>query len=234
MIRSKLAQYGEGQLDIIANYEVPGQNEVVSVYVYRLVAGSVPVWFDRARAQIEGRRDVYGTPVRLAAPTPLALPGQSTATGLAATYTVQGQFRSTAIAIVQMGEWMVKIRYSSASLDAAALAERTKSVLTALSWPATIPAPPVAAAEIADCTAPIRFKGQAKPVRQSGEDAMMAALIGGAISAAAAGDDTAREEGPPVLWCRDPDPQWQGNVYRPNNAMDSYLFALGDSGGRSA
>ena len=52
-----------------------------------------------------------------------------------------GNFRATAVAIVQYGEWVVKVRITSASLDRDGVRARMDRALAAIRLPGPVPAP---------------------------------------------------------------------------------------------
>jgi len=225
MRRVDVRQLGADELDVFAVYQ--NGSDAITVYVYRSLAGSVPVWFDRARASVEQRREMFGT-VTPVVPTAFTPPGQSSTSGLMAGWTLtKPPYRGTALAILPIGEWLVKVRYSSTTLDGAGVAARIPAVLGALAWPKSIPSGP-AAAPVADCATPLAFAATAAPVT----DAKMlqsAALTGGLV-AAAEGEKKAAATTPPPIWCRDPAPAQIGAAYRRDGASDNYLLAISDSG----
>lgn len=226
MPRTGIEQYGDDQLDVFARYE--RGSDAITVYVYRSTSGSVPVWFDRAQAAVEGRSAMFGTATPAVPPTAFAAPGRSDASGLMAAWSVsKPPYRGTALAILPVGEWLVKIRYSSTTLDGAGVAARLPVVLAALEWPKGI-APQPAAAPIADCATPLAFPTVAEPVRD-GKALSVAALTGGLL-AAAPPSATGGEKGQAATWCRDPAPARVGAAYRPGGSGDSYLLAFSDAG----
>lgn len=221
MQRVDVRQLGDDELDVFAVYQ--NQSDAITVYVYRSLIGSVPVWFDRAKESIELRREMFGT---VAPVTPVAFtpPGQSTASGLVAGWTLgKAPYRGTALAMLPVGEWLVKIRYSSTSLDGPAVAARIPAVLATLGWPSIIAAA-TAAAPIAECPSALTLSASAKPVSDA-KALQQSALAGGLVAMAAA----SKGETPPATWCRDPVPARIGAAYRRNAATDAYLLAISDS-----
>jgi len=224
MRRVDVRQLGENELDVFAVYE--GGADMLTVYVYRTLTGNVPVWFDRARASVEQRREMFGN-VAPVVPTAFTPPGQSNASGLMAGWTLdKPPYRGTALAILPVGEWLVKIRYSSTKMDGAAVAARLPAVLGALGWPKAIPAASPAA-PVADCATPLAFDGAAVPVTDP-KAIQSAALTGGLIAAAA--DGKGRPPATPPVWCRDPAAAPVGAAYRRDAEPEGYLLALSDSG----
>ena len=227
--RSRVVEMEADQLDVAADYGSVDQGEVYTLYLFRNVAGGVPVWFDRARWMIE-HRDVYGSAVLRGADPAFVPPGQSASTGLAASYDLDGKnFRSTAVAIVPLGEWLVKVRASSKTLSATDLDARMKAALAELRWPSSVPAGPAAAA-VVPCTTGLSLSGDAKAVRDedSGASALIGALLGSAMAETVATETVTPATAP--RWCRDSITLENAGVYRADEQTDGYLIAFGDAG----
>lgn len=225
--RASGSEYVKPQLDLAFRYFPPDNREEVSVYIYRVTSGSPSLWFDVSSGSIEQRQS-FGRKTRFDMPVAFTPPGQTSASGLKRAWTLSdGPLRSTALAIVPVGEWLVKIRYSSTALEAASLARRLDEAIAAVGWPDGIkPAP--AAGAIADCTTPLALKGKSKPVKADGASALLDAM-----TAAAASDKSIKrkaEEAPPAQWCRDRAVESPAAVYRTVGSDDSYLLAFTDSG----
>lgn len=214
------------QLDIFFNYEISGKNELISVYIYRQVSGGVPVWFDRARYSIENRPDVYGD-VTPSAVTAFAPPGQTHTSGLAITYRVgKGPFRSTGLALMPMGEWLVKVRYSSASLEPEALAPRLRAVFEQLGMPGTVPNG-IAALPVQPCATPLALTGKAAELKPDGGAVTADAIMSVPIPPDA---KTKNPVQPPASWCLDSTRPQVGAVYRPDGDTNAYLLTVNDAG----
>jgi hypothetical protein len=227
--RLRVRSIGPELLDVSAGYETADGAEFLSLFVYRNVTGAVPVWFDRARWAIENRPDVYGTPVAAVGAPAFVPPGQQAASGMIATYTLnKPPYRSTGVAILPFGEWLVKLRYSSKTLEAASLATAMRKALAELDWPREITAG-VAASPVTECPTPLALSGESKPAPANGAAVLLAAVMG---LAANAGTKEKAEPAPtpPASWCRDPTVLKLGGVYRPDAATDRYLIALSDAG----
>ncbi len=114
--------------------------EPVTLYVYRSAWPNVALWFERTRlamnvnvgsgdARVEPRSFTLGaSPVPNGLREEIALPAG-------------GQFRSTAVAMAQYGEWIVKVRITSSSLDEAGVRAKMDRLLAAIQLPGTVPAP---------------------------------------------------------------------------------------------
>ena len=226
--RVGIEQFGSDELDVFARYE--RGTDMITVYVYRQVSGAVPVWFDRARASIEARSELFGTVTPTVAPVAFTPPGQTTASGLIGAWSIsKPPYRGTALALLPMGDWLVKVRYSSQTLDGPAVAARMPALLDALDWPRTVAAA-APAAPVTDCTTPLAYPVTAQVVRDEqalSSSALTSSLFSAALTRAEA---KGKSEMPAPVWCRDTGPVQLGGVYRPGSATDRYLLAFSDAG----
>jgi hypothetical protein len=218
------------QLDLTFNYRAADDSEEVSVYVYRLTIGSVPLWFDVSRRVVETRKET-GTKTAWGVPTAFTPPGQANAAALQLGWTITGSdLRSTSLTLIPMGDWLVKIRHSSVAHEVATLQRRTNEVIAALGWPKQITAASTAAA-IADCPDSLALNGKAKAVTTNGAnmllEAVMAQMAGNPNSREKARDAVPAE---PETWCADRTAQSPVGLYRPTGTRDRYLQTLSDSG----
>jgi hypothetical protein len=226
--RVRALEYEADQLDTMSNYATSDLGEVYTVYIYRSVAGGLPVWFDRARQMLEHRTEL-GT-ATLNSAREFVPPGRSNASGLLATYATAGQsYRSTGVALVPVGEWLVKLRASSRTLAPGELEARMKGALAEIVWPKKMtPAP--AASPVAACATPLTLSGEAKPAAKdaTSDGAMMFGALIGQMGAMV---ESPKQPVPPsVRWCRDPIEVPDGNIYRADEQTDRYLIALSDAG----
>ena len=138
--RNEGQEYVKPQLDVAFRYFPADSSEEVSVYIYRVTSGTPSLWFNVSSDSIEQRAS-FGRKTRFEMPLTFTPPGQSTASGLKAAWTLSdAPYRSTALAIVPVGEWLVKIRYSATALETASLARRLDDVIAAIGWPGKIKA----------------------------------------------------------------------------------------------
>lgn len=223
MPMTKLNDLSTNQTDVASMYN--DANDMVSVYIYRLASGALPVWFDRAVWAIETRAELFGRPQRLPGAAAFVPPGQQTASGLTATWKVtKAPYRSTGLALVQIGEWMVKVRYSSERLDAPQMAAKVREIVQGLGWPQGIAASP-AAYEVAPCKTELKISGRATPL-QLETSAYLTAAVSGTVEA-----EKPELRAPAAkLWCRDSTRLDSGAVYRGDEEPDGYLIALSDAG----
>jgi len=237
VLRSRLAGYqrtwiddsGTAELDISANFEAPDRSTVVTLYLFRPALMSVPVWFDRSETQILLRDEFHGVQPAAEARA-FAPPGSTVASALRRVYvTGLDAYRTTGLAMMPMGEWLVAVRISSHDADPAALEARLDAVIAAIGWPegATDGVP---ASVVADCPEPLEYARRAKLQRPSMADALLGSALLGA-AAQRADDATATESAPAVL-CRDAPGKVEYGVYRDTAELkrQAYLMALGDAG----
>lgn len=232
--RFSATAFAPNHLDEAFNFGTSNSSEDITVYVFRNVAGAVPVWFDRI-AHIVEHRDTYGGLTVANSAVAFTPPGQATASGLIASYhPSRGPYRSTALAFFPLGpDWYVELRYSSTTIEADSIDARLRGAIAALGWPRKIEPQPVAEL-VTDCATPLALNGKANAVK--GETAMTSSLFAGLL--ASVGHDAAKKtkDAPPAagfIWCRNtatyPALAAHG-VYRPRDSNDQYLIALSDAG----
>ena len=222
--RVSVGQFDNKQLDVIVDFRDATQSEITTIYVFRNVAGDVPLWFDRIQRTIETKKSLGAVtlPIPAAAFTPA---GQTTARGLRAVYSASGSnWKSSAAALTSIGEWYVSVRASSATLTPEQLLARIEQTFAAIRWPKE-KAQAAAVAPVAACPTALTQGEDAQPVKDDGALVLMSALtatVGEALGSAGKLD--------PQLWCRDPFKIEAAGVYRPNGAADRYLIAFQDAG----
>jgi hypothetical protein len=221
--RVSIGDNTKNELDVIVQYG-SAEHTAVSGYMFRPAMTSVPVWFDRSEAQILAR-DIFAHPQPQGPVRSFAPPHASIAAGLRRTYVPgNGPFKSTAVALLPLGDRLVAVRASSVELDPAALDATVDTVLGAIDWPTQAPAG-TAATPVASCAAPLAYAAKAKLTKPDMHQTLFGALLAGAATAKNDKPDAA-----PVHWCREADggPRW--GAYRAENASDGYVMALGDAG----
>ena len=222
--RGSLEDRSSAEQDVSTDY---GGEEglTTSVYLFQTPLPDAALWTDRALAAIVLRPEFGLDPGALPAAVPFRRPGAAEAGGLRAIAPLnRSGLTATALAVVPLGEgWLLKVRMTSARLDAAALDARLTAFVEALRWPAeTKPAP--AAVAVAPCPDSLTFK-KAKIVRDDMADVLMSAITGTV-------EMQQVEEGKAeaAVYCREPGPARTWGVYRPNGRRNSYVIAMGDSG----
>jgi hypothetical protein len=228
LTRARGAEVVGPQLDLYFNYRAADESEEVSIYLYRMTSGALPLWFDVSQRVVEtrqetGRKTAYGTP------TSFIPPSQTNPSALRLGWTITGSpLRSTTLTLIPMGEWLVKIRHSSLTHEVASLQRRTSEVIAALGWPKRIVPSPDATA-IADCPDALALNGEAKPIADNGAGALVEALL--AQMAGSSAKKKAKDaDDVPLVWCADRTTESPVGLYRPVGTRDSYLLSLSDSG----
>ncbi|MDG2535693.1 hypothetical protein P6144_18675 [Sphingomonas sp. HITSZ_GF] len=235
ILRSKIAGMPRGTiqdstrvgLDMMVQY-AEGEETAVTLYIYRPALMSVPLWFDRSETQILSRLDVFGTVTPAGPARAFAGPKAATASALRRVYVPgKGPNKSTGLAIIPLGEWLVAVRVSSQSLDPAALDARIDAVIAGIVWPDKIAESP-AAVPVAACADALAYDSHAKSMKPDAGQSLLGALI---IGVADAGKDKDGKPVPPPLYCREGAATRQYAVYRAaGDTKNSYTLALGDAG----
>lgn len=222
LVRTRIQDSTENEMDVVTTYVDRDEQIIALVYIYRLGAGDLPLWFDRQIATIMLPQAGAAAPVIAG----FTRPGASVASGLRAAMTDDEQathLRSTAVAIAPLAPgWLIKIRMGSARLDPAALNERLSAFAAALRWPAET-AGARAAVPIEPCPTPLQFR-EARIVRTETSDVLMDSIVSSIEPA------PGQPVGPPPVYCREPGATVERGVYRPDRSTDSYLIALHEAG----
>jgi len=204
-------------------YASPDRGEQYIVIIYRDVGGGLPVWFDRARRRAE--RGEIGT-AALHWAGEFVPPGRTNASGLLATYALTGgSYRSSGVALVPAGEWLITIWAASRTRSPAELDALIPKALAEIVWPKMDPAP--AAVPVAACTSSLAFSGEAKPVPRD-EDSFAQSFMGAVLDAKLM--EPLRRVTDPPRWCRDSIGLDNAGVYRADEQKDGYFLAVNDSG----
>jgi hypothetical protein len=230
--RGSSKQFDDAGYNVGVTFRDNATGSWADLYIYRAAPASVAIWGDRAAAgmfanPMLGEVDVNA--VQVARFTP---PGNAGAnSGLRIVTPVKGELTASGLAIYVHDGWLVKLRMSSRTLDAAALDARMVEFVAGLTLPvATQPAPPFL--EIQNCAAPLKTEKKAKLIQL---DMMGTILLGGTLGVAhekrlEEAKQSASNTNPDAVWCRDPASQPQYGIYRRGGDEDGYMMALGDTG----
>jgi|GEM_PF-3381139 len=217
-----------GNYDVIVH--LGDSDTVVTLYVYRSAYPNPALWYERTRLAMA---ETVGSDRVSAEPRRFTLGNASAPNGLREEFDLprgSGTMRmnATAVAIAQVGEWMVKARISSRELDRAGIAARMDQLLGALrfarppaaSLPLTVPGP---------CDGGIPMRG--RQLRDVTPEALAGAAAFGLV-----GYTQARGHGglaaEPAQWCRvvaTQLPARYGSLYRRRDGA-AWVALLGDSG----
>jgi hypothetical protein len=226
--RTDLTDSGNAELDVMAQFGDEADT-AATVYVFRPALMSVPIWFDRSETAIL-LRSAFGTAAPVAAPLAFASPLAKNASGLRRVYVPsKGPYKSTALAMLPLGEWLVAVRISSQTLDPVQLDAKLSEAVATIGWPKTPVPEAEAASAVAPCGKPLAYAKKAKLKKADMSDALM-----GAIMSTPLPDDAKGKPGAslpkPSLYCRELPPAAPYGVYRAPEATGAYVMALGDAG----
>jgi hypothetical protein len=221
LVRREIADQSEDEADVMVHYVGDEDGVLATVFLFKTAVPDPALWFDRAAAAIsfEPSYGLAGAPLPQAAP--FVRPGASTESGLRVALDLpSGIFRSTALAVVPLGEHLLKIKISARRLDRRPLDALLTRFIEELRWPAPRPGER-AAAPIEPCARPLVLRN-ARVVRSDVGNVLMDAVIG----------SIRPPEGELQLpvYCREPGATGEYGVYRPGGSRDSYLIALNDAG----
>ncbi len=152
MTRDRITSYLAGDSNVGSSFSDANGDEFLSIYVYRSGSYDVSMMADAAMAAITSN-DRLGT-IDQANALRTTFGGTTPAEqgGIRVTFPVDGQFRSTGLAMFRSHDWLIKVRLSSRLADAETLDKRLAFLASGL------PILPAAQADdaaywIADCAA---------------------------------------------------------------------------------
>jgi hypothetical protein len=213
---------GDGS-DVIV--QLGDDDDAVTLYVYRSAFPNPALWFERTRLAM---RVNVAAPVDDVAPRSFTLGNGTAPNGLREEIAIPpgNRFRSTAVAMAQNGEWMVKLRMSSTGLDRAGIAAAMDRLLASIVLPAGAPAP-LPLVVPAPCPDANSMRGRPRP--QSLENSLLGVLAILEASNDARGLSGLAAE--PANWCRETSrfPVEQVAVYRRRDGK-AWTALLGDAG----
>ena len=178
MQRTKITDSGNAERDIMVELHDGDGGTWATIYIFRPALQSVPIWFDRSDTQVQ-INELFGKPRPVDAPRAFAPPRASIASGLRRAY-VPGspRFKSTALAVMPLGEWLVAVRITSESIDPATLDARLSGIIDGIEWPQGVADAP-AAVPVAACAAPLAYAKRARMKKPDMSDALMGAAMAG-------------------------------------------------------
>ena len=217
------------QIDVNAAYTDAASGTETTVYLYHPALPNASLWFDASTNAIMSV-GAYGVVAPATDAQGFTPPNQSSASGLRRIYTITQRGRSTAIAFVPLGPWMVKLRMTSARLDPPALDAALGQIIAGIGWPRRPPAA-IAATPIADCARSIAIGTPATRAPASTGATLTDALV---HQAGRAASDKLIKAGKPIPFtslCRDPAAVAGGfSLYQDQASGGGYVMPLGDSG----
>lgn len=226
--RTALTDATQSEHDVTAQFDAPDKGVFATIYLFHPAIADVGLWFDRSRTALESRDMFRHAAPATADPIGFGAGSSSSASSLRQAYgALGGPYRSTALAVIPVGEWIISIRMSARELTADQLDARLQQVIGAVRWPSPAGTPAVAAAPVKACATPLAFT-KAKQIKSKGADMLMS-LLGSGIAARKTSDGTAAAT-PRPIWCREGQGRVEYGVYRSGGRTDGYVLALYDAG----
>jgi len=231
--RDRITSFLAGDNNIGSTYFSPSEDEILSIYIYRSGSYDVSMMMDATAQSIfaNDRLGTVDTSAGLYANFGDAMIGEGS--GLRTTYPVEGPFRSTGLAMFQRGDWLIKLRMSSKTGDAATLDKRLALIAAGLPLsPAAGKAPP--AYRIAPCEdARALPKARRRDLEMTdwllSTTAISLLYDSSETAASFTPADAAGEQGRSIL-CRDASSQPGRMAYRHADSGEPYAIVFGDSG----
>ena len=212
-------------LDVSVAYDDAVSRTHVNVYLYHAAVPSTALWFDVAATMI-ATNSKFGEPQHQGDPIVFTLPGSPIASGLRQSFTITKIGRSSGVALVAIGEWVVKLRMTSPNLDPAQLDTAIAQFMDALDWPRKLP-PLIAASPLTRCPQPIAFGPRATKMKADGAAVLLGAMRG---SLATEARSKAKVLKHPALCIHGDRIGGRLPVYQKEGGEGGYLIPLGDSG----
>lgn len=222
--RTELSDSTESEHDMVAQFGEDADGTFATLYLFHPAVSDVALWFDRAQVALDGGATGRGASPATAEPVAFAV-GGGTQNALRQTYSIPGgSRRSTAVALIPVGDWIVKLRMSSRTLTADKLDARLMALVAGLRWPKTMTPAASSIALVQPCAAPLTY-GKAKVVKPDGAEMLLSLMLPGI----AAKEGTV-EKGPPAIWCREGEALRDYGVYRADADANRYTIAMADAG----
>ena len=221
--RAVIVENTPGEVDVLAQYEDAATR--VTVILFRPQQNDVGYWFDRAELALNANPMLVGLTPTTPDPLRFATAISPSASALRRSYSSTGRWKATGTALIPAGRWLVKIRASSSSLDAAAIDGLLDAAIAVIRLPADAPASPDARV-VQPCAESVAWQ-QATAIATSTAEAMESS-VGVTMTSLAAADVSGH---PPVGLaapglCRDATPLEFGNVYRVPEEADRYWIGF--------
>ena len=220
--RQSITDYTQSELNVAAQYA--STNSEVTLYLFRPHWSDVGAWFDRGEAVLLSNKATLSPVAELSPARGVARPKGTVESGLRRNYVYgKGRYKSSSLMIVPVGQWLLKIRYSSEEADPAITDTVMDKVLRSIKFPdATPEVQPVQT--IAPCAESFKWK-KTKIVRED----MMSAMVNGGMfpeimesksSAAPAAGDV----------CRVGTSSAEYTLYRQNSDKTKFWMLVMDAG----
>lgn len=211
-------------LDLMIQYG--SDTEPVTLYLYRGAFPNPALWFERTRHAMKLN---VGLATNAVAPRAFTLGGAPAPNGLReeAALTGAGPWRSTAVAIAAAGEWMIKSRITSQTLDQAGVSAKMDRLLGAIRFDKA-PAGALPLIVPAACDSEGSYSGKA--TNRDREKRLAAGMISGVVALSMSRGQSGLAADPNG-WCRarSGHPAEHLSLYRKRDG-ETWVALLGDAG----
>ncbi len=215
---------GGKALDLMIQYG--SETEPVTLYIYRAAFPNPALWFERTRHAMKLN---VGLDTKGVAPRSFTLGGAPAPNGLReeAALNGVGPWQATAIAMAQAGEWMIKARITSQSLDKDGVAAKMDRLLGAIQF-AKAPTSALPLVVPGGCENDASYAG--KPREDDRDKGLAAGMISG-IAALSMSRGQTGLAADPNGWCRarSQHPAEHISLYRQRSGS-GWVALLGDAG----
>jgi hypothetical protein len=228
MHRTALTDATDSESDVTAQFETDDGSVFATVFLFRPAVADVGVWFDRARTALEAGDRFRDAAPATVDPLSFATGGAPATSSLRQVYAMAGgPYRSTGLAVMPVGDWIITLRMSAKAGTAAELDAQMLRTIAAMHWPTPAGLAVTPAAPVKACATPLVF-GKAKQVKADGGDLLSSLLMGSLTSKVRAENKEAAEPHP--TWCRNGEGRVEYAAYRSSLDTSGYTLALFDSG----
>ena len=227
-VRNEINDLSEGkQIDLGSAYREPASGTLATVYIYRPAMPVAPLWFDIANWYIQ--RNQHFAPVTAhSGGVGFTVAGQEQTVNLRQVYSIGAMGRSSGVAILPLGPWMVKVRMTSQHYEPRALDAALQALVQGLGWPKHMPAV-AASAPIASCKGKLP-ESRAEEIRQTSPIILVGAMLG-SVNEDKDGKNGKDEAAASSRLCRD-DSRTDNvyPIYQLDEGSSGYVIAIGDNG----
>lgn len=236
--RTAITDATANEHDIAVKLESADKAVFATLFLFHPAVPSVPLWFDRSRTAIEERKNFDKGAPASADPVAFAPLGTGPAVGLRQSWSLlSSPYRSTSLAVMPMGEWLLVVRLTAEKLTAATLDPKMDEIIAALKPAiATTAAYPGPAVPIRPCATQTDFAHlpKAKVEKPDGANMLANLLMSAAMASVVEKNKTdpkAEPEKPATPLCRDGEGHTPFGVYRwEADDSEGYMIALYDAG----
>lgn len=229
---NRMTDFSDDQFDVAGVYGGIDDGDELSVYLYRAAIPDVSLWTDMVVRAVQFRPQFKPVDPAAALPRFFTPEGAGAASGMRLSYyTVEGAVQSTGVALVQRGNWLLKIRVSSTGKTVAEIDAIIDEALAAFAEPKAMAGSPAAYA-VQPCPDKLDLP-RATPSDVKDERFGATLFMVATTSIVLPEDDEKLPDlaaRTPVVWCEDTRYDSGITIYRPDARKDYYIIAMSDAG----